>query len=73
MTPGEFAAKSDYEGGITSSLEYGLRADDLDDSDPDLKRAWFRLQLLWSQEVEPLLQVIQPMLDHHLDEYVEED
>lgn len=63
MTPGEFAAKVDWEGGVLDALHYGLRADDIDDSAPDLKRAWFRLQILWSQEIQPLLDVVEVELN----------
>ncbi|OQW34538.1 MAG: hypothetical protein A4E20_10990 [Nitrospira sp. SG-bin2] len=38
MTPEEFAAKVQSEGGICDAFfEYGLNEDDLDDSDPLLK------------------------------------
>lgn len=40
MTPEEFWAKCDWEGGLLEAVfGYGLDADDLDDSDPELKRA----------------------------------
>lgn len=47
MTPRDFFAKVEWEGGIDSSLEYGLRSGDMDDSDPKLKEAWATLERLF--------------------------
>lgn len=44
MTPSEFIDKVECEGGILEALDYGLRAKDMDDSDPSFKAAWQRLE-----------------------------
>lgn len=43
MTPIELAGKVEWEGGVLQAIDYGLVADDLDDSNPDLKSAWVNL------------------------------
>ena len=34
MTPQEWLDKANYEGGVYAGFEYGLHANDVDDSDP---------------------------------------
>lgn len=62
MTPAEFAGKVEWEGGVLDALDYGLRADDLDDSNPELKAAWRDLARRWA-EVEPDVRNVERMLD----------
>ena len=42
MTPEEFCAKIDFEGGVFDALEYGLTEEGL--GDPVLAAAWKRLR-----------------------------
>lgn len=49
MTPEEFISKVDYEGGPVAAMLYGLKVDDLDDSDPVLKSAWVGLHEAWAK------------------------
>lgn len=63
MTPAEFAGKVEWEGGVLDALDYGLRADDLDDSNPELKAAWRDLARRWAEDFEPGLRNVERMLD----------
>jgi gamma-glutamyl:cysteine ligase YbdK (ATP-grasp superfamily) len=47
MSPNEFVAKLDWEGGIFAALEYGLKASHLEDKDSDLAVAWDALEKKW--------------------------
>ena len=47
-TDEEFADKVDYEGGVFSALQYGLRASDLEDQDGDLAVRWKKLEAWWA-------------------------
>lgn len=69
MTAEDFAAKVEWEGGVTSALDYGLKATDLPENsdDPltaDLRAAWTALQGKWDalrdemREVEEILDEI---------------
>lgn len=40
----ELAGKIDWEGGLWSALEYGIRAADLPEGDLELLDAWIELQ-----------------------------
>lgn len=62
MTPEEFIAKIEWEGGVLDALEYGLRAEDLDDSDPELKGAWSDLRNDWVN-FEPALRNVEEMVE----------
>lgn len=47
MSPKDFAAKVEWEGGILEALDCGLSYKDLDPNDPDsfeLRRAWSSLE-----------------------------
>lgn len=61
MTPQEFVAKIDWEGGVLDALIYGLKAKDLDDSDPEFKVEWFALEQAWAK-FEPKLVGIEAMI-----------
>jgi hypothetical protein len=59
MTPAEFAAKVDWEGGTIGALDYGLRADALDPGDEAskaLRDAWAALQEVYVEQYEPAAQ-----------------
>lgn len=59
MTPAEFYMKCEWEGGTCEGiLGYGLTADDLDDSDPELKAAVHE----FSTVAGPLLEKLQTLL-----------
>ena len=47
------ASKIDWEGGITATLEYGLRSEDI--ADPDLQAQWQAMERLWD-DLRPLIQ-----------------
>lgn len=49
MTPEDFLGKVEWEGGIDEALDYGLRASDLDGSDPELSEAWATLERLHAE------------------------
>lgn len=70
MSAERFAAKVEWEGGITDALDYGLKADDLPEhsDDPltaDLRAAWKALRSKWDalqdeiREVEEILEQIE--------------
>jgi hypothetical protein len=46
------AAKIKWEGGVLSTLEYGLRSEDI--ADPDLRVQWQALETLYA-EIRPLI------------------
>lgn len=62
MTPEEFAAKVQWEGGVLDALEYGLRSTHLDDSNPALKGGWMELETLW-MNFEPLLVGVEVLIE----------
>ena len=43
MEPIDLVNKIKWEGGILEAINSGLKADDLDDSNPNLKSAWVNL------------------------------
>lgn len=50
MSVADFAAKVEWEGGITAALEYGLKHTHLDPGDPkaeNLRDAWAELERIW--------------------------
>lgn len=46
------ASKIRWEGGVTATLEYGLRSEDI--ADPDLRVQWQAMEFLWD-ELRPLI------------------
>lgn len=46
------ASKIEWEGGIVSALEYGIRSGDIEDS--DLRVRWRTMEMLWD-ELRPLI------------------
>jgi hypothetical protein len=64
MTPQEFAQKVEWEGGVLDALEYGLKADDLDDSPEatDLYAEWFELQDAW-KKLQRLLEPVEARIE----------
>ncbi len=65
MTPLEFAAKIEWEGGIFDAfLDYGLTADDLDDTDPALKSA-VRAFMYAMARVQPELTALEEALSEY--------
>ena len=53
------AAKIAWEGGVTATLEYGLRSEDIDDL--DLRVQWQAMEYLWD-ELRPLIRELQRTL-----------
>ncbi len=47
MTAQDLAHKVDWEGGVVSALEYGIRSDEIDD--PELATLWRRMEDLYDQ------------------------
>jgi hypothetical protein len=45
MTPQEWLNKANYEGGIYEGFTYGIRACDVDDSDPEFKALLGRAEI----------------------------
>lgn len=45
MTPKEWLNKANYEGGIYEGFTYGIRARDVDDSDPEFKALLGRAEI----------------------------
>lgn len=62
MTPEEFAAKVEWEGGVTEALEYGLRENEMDDSDPAFQTAWAVLREQWDI-VRPHIDKVEQILE----------
>jgi len=50
------AYKVQWEGGVTATLEYGIRSEDIDD--PELALLWRRAETLWN-ELRPIIVEIQ--------------
>lgn len=66
MTAANFASKVEWEGGILESLDYGLKAADLDPNDPastELRRAWEALEGVYRTHVKPAMQVVEEILE----------
>jgi hypothetical protein len=61
MTEVDFVGKIGYEGGIISALEYGLEADDLQDQDSDLAKAWADLEKKW-EKLQPALRAVEDLI-----------
>lgn len=55
MTESDFAAKVEWEGGITGALDYGLRAEDCRPG--ELRDAWEKLELKWAAMQEEMDEV----------------
>ena len=64
MTPQEFVRKVDWEGGVIDALDYGLRAKDMDDSNPAFKAGWQELERLWL-DFEPMLRAMETMIEEN--------
>jgi hypothetical protein len=47
MTVRRLAQKVQWEGGVLDALQYGIRADEIDD--PDVSEAWRKLESLWAE------------------------
>jgi hypothetical protein len=47
MNATELARKVDWEGGVLSALEYGIRSEEIDD--PELATLWRRLECVYEQ------------------------
>lgn len=65
MTPTNFAAKVDWEGGIHGALGYGLKHTHLDPDDPasaELRAAWAELETLF-RPFEVQCDIVGPLLD----------
>jgi hypothetical protein len=76
MTLADFVAKVDWEGGITPSLEYGLRADHLDPNDEEskpLREAWAALETAYREHYEPAERQVSELLEAMQDEGYEGD
>ena len=73
MTPEEFAAKVDYEGGLFGALfGYGLTEDHLDDKDTEI---YFRVKDFrkrWAELMADDYETLSDMLDGLLDSIEEE-
>jgi hypothetical protein len=66
MSPADFNAKVDWEGGIYDSLEYGLKHTDLDPDDEgsrELREAWQALETVWRDQVKPLGERVEELLE----------
>ena len=53
MTLDEFYHKVDWEGGVEAVLDYGLRADRIEDG--ELKDVWSKLEKIYDQEFRTLV------------------
>lgn len=70
MTESDFAAKIDWEGGITDALDYGLTAEHCEPG--PLRDAWEKLELKWAamqEEVED----VEAILEQYQEGYEEGD
>lgn len=67
MTPEEFAAKVHWEGGVIDALEYGLKAEDMDGSDPGLQTKWAVLVEQYAK-IEPLVRKMELLLEELVEE-----
>lgn len=65
MTERDFAAKIDWEGGITAALDYGLRTEDCEPG--PLRDAWEKLELKWAAMQEEIGDV-EAILEQHQEE-----
>jgi hypothetical protein len=43
----DLAAKIDWEGGMSSALDYGIRMDDMPEGDYELINAWQIMEICW--------------------------
>lgn len=62
MTEHDFAAKVEWEGGITDALDYGLKAEDCEPG--DLRTAWEKLELQWAA-IQEEMDDVQEVLDRY--------
>lgn len=60
MTEQDFAAKIEWEGGITDALDYGLKAEQCVPG--ELHDAWAKLEAVWVS-AQPEIKVVQYILD----------
>ncbi|QNL30823.1 hypothetical protein SEA_ESTES_135 [Mycobacterium phage Estes] len=61
MTPQEFYSAVEWEGGLCEAVfGYGLKAADLDDSDPELKQAILDMEI-----VAPVIDRARELLNKH--------
>ena len=63
----EFALKVEWEGGVVDALDYGLRASDLDDSNPTLKALWLDIEQQWLESFEPAVRALEDALEDVLE------
>ena len=68
---GAVAAKIEWEGGIVTALDYGIKAADMPEGDTELAEAWDRLETAWHR-LEPLVAVVETMLDEAEPDYDED-
>lgn len=61
MSEEEFVAKIDWEGGVMSALEYGLRQDDLEEPNTPLGHAWGELQMAY-RALNPKIKVVEDLI-----------
>ncbi len=59
MSTRELARKVQWEGGVISALEYGIRSDEIDD--PELAALWRNMENLYDQ-LRPAVQIADKML-----------
>ena len=50
----DFLAKVEWEGGILEAIEYGLSAEQLEDSDSALGKAWKEIEIAYSSMEKPM-------------------
>lgn len=66
MSPFDFASKIDWEGGVMSALDYGLKHDELDPNDPasaKLREAWKELETVHREHWRPARQKVSAAFD----------
>jgi hypothetical protein len=60
MTAADFAGKVEWEGGVTSALDYGLKPADAPEG--PIRDAWTRAYQLWEQ-LDPIIGEINRLLE----------
>jgi hypothetical protein len=60
MSESAFAGKVEWEGGVTSALDYGLKPADAPEG--PIRDAWTRAYQLW-QQLDPIISEINLLLD----------
>lgn len=64
-----FVAKVEWEGGVLQALDYGLHAEDLEETPESipLREAWTALDIAYREHVQPALTRVETLLEE-LDE-----